>query len=236
MTDGDVAISGMVAIVSWTDGLTGRIMVRRSTDGGVSWRSATSIGTTTLIDRGGGRDGHVANSLAGARAYVSWMTGVPYGSPGISGLALRRSSDGGASFSPQQSIARLGLYNPPSIAAAGATMLLLYSLNDGTVKLARSTDGGATIRQVTLDPATAHRDADDVVISGSQARVTSHIGGRISIRKSSNGGRTWTASEVVFNGSSAFRANVILATGVTVVAWEGARTGNLDYVLARRSS
>jgi hypothetical protein len=232
MSDADVSMSGMVAVLAWTDTPTGRIMSRRSTDGGSTWRPAMSIGSTTYEDFYG-RDGSVTTAVTGDRAYVAWLSG-PSGS--TSGLVLRRSSNGGSSFAPQQTVARTGVVGGPSLAAAGQTMLLAYSLQDGTVELARSTDGGQTIRRATIAAATPHRYVEDVVIEGRQARLAYHLGGVITVHKSADGGASWSHPITASNGASSNRVNIVLAGSVTVLAWWFSPDLNTNNILARRSS
>lgn len=172
-------------------------------------------------------------AVAGGHAYVAWVvgTGTHY-----TGLALRRSNDDGASFSPKQTISTAALYGDPSLAAGGATMLLLYGLAGGAVKLARSTNGGATVTQSQVVGAATFRFPGDVAIVGSKARLTSNIAGAVSVRESADGGATWGAPDEASTGPTAWRVNVALAGTRTVVVHQ-ASTSFFDANLwARRSS
>jgi Neuraminidase (sialidase) len=115
-------------------------------------------------------------------------------------------------------------------------MLLLYGLPNGTVKLARSTNGGAALTQSIVASAATGRFAGDVAISGRKARLAYRQGGKIWTRSSTDGGATWAAADQAYSGMQVYGVNVVPAGTVTVIEFEPASSPFDTNVWARHSS
>lgn len=187
MGDGGVAVSGTRIFVAWTDRTNGKVLLRRSTNSGATFKPNQLIGTTTNPFLG--KDGELDVAASGARVYVVW---IPLSGKGI---ALRRSTDSGATWKPKQTISTAKVtFRGPVASASGQTLLVLYTLDTYAVKVARSANGGTSISSATVVPADSD-NGEDVLVSGSQARLTYKHFGNVTMRSSTNGGATWGAAE-----------------------------------------
>jgi hypothetical protein len=211
--DGDVAVVGTKVVVAWTDRSSGRILSRRSTDSGATFKPSQLIGTTTN-PAAAGKDGEVTVAAAGTKVYVVW---IPLGTKGI---ALRRSTDSGATWKPQQTVSSASDGFPgPSASASGLTLLVVYTLSTHVVKVARSANGGSSVASSTVYSGGDWMYGEDVLVSGSQARVSLSVNGQsdVSVRSSTNGGATWGPADIAT--SSGGTSNLSLAAGHTVVVY-----------------
>lgn len=228
---GSVALSGQRAIVAWTDVRSGKVLARRSTDGGVSWKPATLLGTT-VRPWFGGADGHVEVAPAGTNAYATWQPGKS--DTDAKGIVLRRSADGGASWKPTVTLTTTTTHrNGPAIAASGSTVLVLYTETSGTTtlpKIARSTDSGASFSRSAVPVAGAW--GFDVTIVGAQARVTFMDLHDMSLRSSSDRGKTWAATESLGKGSD---PNVTISPAATTVVLTLQSDATADAYSIRRT-
>ncbi|MFN8622816.1 MAG: sialidase family protein [Chloroflexota bacterium] len=228
---GSVAVSGTRAIAAWTDVRTGKVLARRSTDGGVSWKTATQLGIT-VRPWDGGADGHVEVALAGSKAYAAWQPGKS--DTDAKGIVVRRSLDSGASWKPIVTLTtRTTHINGPAIAASGSTVLVLYTETSGATtlpKIARSTDSGASFSRSAVPVAGFW--GFDVTIVGSQARVTFMDLHDMSLRSSSDRGKTWAATESLGKGSD---PNVTIAPAATTVVLTRYGDGPADMYSIRRT-
>jgi hypothetical protein len=208
-SDADLGVLGLRALVAWTDSTSGRILTRRSDDGGATWKPIVNI------------------------AYVAWIQGT---GNHYRGLMLRRSSDGGATFSPRQTVNAGDLAGAPSLSARSQTMLLLYGLPNGTIRLARSTNGGAALTQSSVAGATTGRYPGDVHVNGTKAGLAYRKGGKIWTRRSTDNGATWGLPDLAYNGQPVYTVNVVVNPAVTVIEFEPAASPFETNVWARRGS
>jgi len=131
--------SGRV-VVTWTDEVSARILLRVSTNNGASFGSTLTLGRTTnhpLRDHTLS-EGYPTLAAGKGVIYAAYATGP-------STLRLRRSTDGGAHWSKAVTLATNASGQAPSVAAAGATVLVGYAAvagKDSWAVLRRSTSKG----------------------------------------------------------------------------------------------
>ncbi|MCZ3387985.1 MAG: hypothetical protein LH645_02420 [Actinomycetia bacterium] len=85
-----VAASGTNSYVTYTNADTGKVVVRRSTDSGLSFLAAQTTGTTTRDD-GEGKAAWPINCVSGSNVAVVWL-------PGDGTIKLSLSENSGATF------------------------------------------------------------------------------------------------------------------------------------------
>jgi len=130
--------------LAWNDDLSGAIFVRRSTDGGATWSAALTLDTTTNDPSEGYLDAFPDVAVGTDAAYI-----VYYKTP--TSLRVRRSTNGGATWSTYKTLATNGSGFFPSVAAAGSSAVVGYAVASGgylyTVTR-RTADKGATWKAV----------------------------------------------------------------------------------------
>jgi hypothetical protein len=133
-----VATSRGKVVVAWTNALTGKVGVRASDDGGVTFNPRTDVARCT------NRPFLPGDDKIDAWATVAISDGAInlafYTSPNT--LKLRRSGDNGASWTPAVVLARNADGNQPSIARNGTRLLVGYA-----VELAGGADSYAAFRR-----------------------------------------------------------------------------------------
>ncbi len=119
-SDSEITIRGLTAVVAWNDRLTGKVRVRVSTDGGDTFNPASVLDTTA----------NLIGATAEARASVAIGSGVIYVSyiSDSHTLKLRRSTDGGVTWHPAQTISTqaTGLWGQ-DLAASGNTAVVAFA-------------------------------------------------------------------------------------------------------------
>lgn len=170
----------------------------RSTNG-TSWTTGKRLNPTNQ---------HAARlgiAAAGSRVYAVWASQTkidPMSATAPRVLYLRVNTNHGDSAA-WRSIVRLspttGRVDYPTVAASGSDVHVAWTDSvTGTVKLASSTDGGATFKTVSLGTTTAGTSANKtgipaVAVSGSTVIVVwlGNNSGAIKARVSTNRGKTW---------------------------------------------
>jgi hypothetical protein len=134
---------GRVA-VAWTNELTGKVSVRVSTDSGASFGPRKDIATSTnqpWVDFDDfAVDAFPAVAIAGGTVNVAYYTSLPV-------LKLRRSTDGGATWTPSVTLASNGNGFKPALVAGGTSLLVGYAVYTGTdiyTAYRRSTNKGGS--------------------------------------------------------------------------------------------
>ena len=170
----------------------------RSTNG-TSWTAGTRLNPTNQ---------HAARlgiAAAGSRVYAVWASQtkidpMPATAPRVLYLRVNTNHGDGAAWRP---IVRLssssGRIDYPTVAASGSDVHVAWTDSiTGAVKLASSTDGGATFRTLSLGTTGAGTTANKagipaVAVSGSTVIVVwlQNNSGAIRARVSTNRGRTW---------------------------------------------
>jgi hypothetical protein len=133
-----VAHSGSTVAVVWTDILNGRIWVRVSHDNGATFGVARRVATTANRPGAGVRDGQASIAAASGIIYVAYL-------PDRDSVAVRRSTDGGATWKPPRTFTTPRPQNQDAtdIAASGKKAVLLYTTAHGRIASRRTSDDGA---------------------------------------------------------------------------------------------
>jgi hypothetical protein len=175
-------------VLAWTDRSTGRVLVRRSSDAGATFLPIQRLGRTSVFESG------VKVAVSGERAYIVWepkhssrYAYLPHS------IVMRRSSDGGATWRPRQTSSNAnGRHETgPRISASGRVVLVLYTVEPVTKRLARSVDGGATFTTMPIDARLGSAWTADVAIDRAQARLALDNGLSWRVLGSADGGATW---------------------------------------------
>jgi hypothetical protein len=226
MGNASVAVTGQTVLVAWTDNRNGRVNMRRSVDGGNSFGGIKRLGTTNAWNVFGALEGQVHMAASGNRVVVAWYKTRGNGIYARD-IVINRSSDGGATFNaPQNVVTGLQQFDGPSIAVADNTVLILNATKPGKVRVLRSTNGGRTFSSRNLSGDTRTEDHTAIAVdpaNPSSVRVVWFAGGRIHLRRSHDGGATWTAREdtlVRVNRYYVAAPNVVVSGAKTVVGWQ----------------
>jgi hypothetical protein len=226
-----VAVSGRLVVAAWTDGRTGDVVLRRSTDGGVTFKPVITLGRATMLGgryEGRQRNGRVQVAIDGSNVYVAWHPGSVKTSKGLrpKGIRIRRSTDGGKTFkratNPITAVQRPGA---PSAVATDTGVLVLHTTNDGRVRLLRSVDHGRSFRSAALTGASGSTGEIDLAAAGMQVRAVWRTGTRVLLRRSGDGGSAWAPPEDTGADrrvESTMEPNVVLFGEKTAVAWSDA--------------
>lgn len=238
MGGGSVAVSGHTVLVAWSDTTNGHVNLRRSTDSGAHFGPIVQLGTTTADSAPASKDGQVHLAMSGTHAVATWFASrTAYEVP--SKLVMRRSSDSGASFHARQTLdPGTQDINGPSIAMSGQEVLIAHANKPGDVKVLRSTNGGQSFSSKTLSGTKDSWDLTDIAIDPANPRsvrlVWSHKG-TILMRRSSNGGVSWTATEDTKGRADPYSvvgANVAVSSSGTLVGWDSTtNNGTHGYTL-----
>jgi BNR repeat-like domain len=141
-----VAHSGSQVVVAWTNAVTGKVGVRVSDDGGTTFKPRSDLATSANEPHpglvGDPTEAWATVAISDGRINVAYHTSH-------STLKLRRSGDGGESWTAAVTLATNGVgLLPPSLASGGVKLLIGYTVqtSSGFVYAAhrRSADRGAT--------------------------------------------------------------------------------------------
>jgi hypothetical protein len=133
-----IAVSGSNVYVAWEDD-EGKVLVRRSTDNGNTWKTIDILSNTTFFSY----DPNIA--AVGSNVYVTWTEEHKETADTI----FRRSTDNGATWKSRINLSNTTSGNgssTPQIAASGSNVYVAWA-NAGAGPefwLTRSTDNGAT--------------------------------------------------------------------------------------------
>lgn len=192
------------------DGDVDRILVRRSPDGGTTWRATVKVPGSVfspVIARG-------ANGLV-------VLTSAPDPS-----VRVRISRDGGASFAKA---VRIGAYNPgpgcaydpgrTGIAISGKVVLVAHWKSPTRLILHRSTDRGRTwAPPVALRTGTQGQDTIGMAVAGSEVLLAFRSGADLLTRLSTDRGATWSPPTAFKAGGFGF--SLARADGAWRIAYQ----------------
>lgn len=232
--------AGSIVIVTWTNVSTGKVWLRRSTDGGVTFAAAAQVGTTTNLIEDGVREGFASVAFGTAITYLVLMPTWPT-------VVVRRSTDGGRTWGSPTTLATNASGWGPQIAATGSRALVSYASWDGkavTPAVRVTMDKGSHWAQPAPLAGTAAPDDFQPVIGVSptgwyaafESCTTTCATSRVVFRSSANG-TTWTTAEVVSTGSRTFNTPVgVVHAGVPVIVWYdiGGSPTESDVLLRRK--
>jgi hypothetical protein len=210
-------------VVTWTDDATGQVWVRRSGDGGTTWSTAALLTTTTNHPYG--------DAFFDAFPDVAAGTGIFYIAYYATSASLRvkRSTNGGATWTTATTIATNGSGWLPDVAAAGSSAVVGYAVPTSTAQYAairRTADKGATWKTVVkLTPTTAAVAFQPVVAYGGSAwRVlyerclTTSCASSAVYYRGSTTGTTWTAAQKVSTTTRPYATPTGLGYSTRVIA------------------
>ena len=139
-------------VIAWTDRASGHVRVRRSTNGGDSFRDATTVASSDMsIDCSNPKvvDGLVGLAAAGSTVYVAWSD-ASGGACIASRVRIRTSHDNGRTWGKPHLVTGTSSFGWPELAALYDRLLVTLQRPDGSLLLARSTDSGKTFQQQIL--------------------------------------------------------------------------------------
>jgi hypothetical protein len=222
-----LSIAGDTLIAAWTDRTTGRVLLRRSGNGGESFGAAKLVGRTHLsIDcQEEVLDGLVGLASTGSTVHVAWSD-AKAGSCLSNRLLVRTSRNAGVSFRDARVASEQRTYGWPELTARKELLLIGLQKPDGSIVIVRSADGAQTFTERLLRPAEDRAlGAADLLLTGTATAWlvyadVAYVGNdvkasKVVFRSSTNGGRTWTAGENVVGFATRLReaTNIAAAQG-----------------------
>lgn len=190
--------------VTWTDSATGSVRLRRSVDGGATFLGATALGKTTMKPFGD-------SGLLEARSVVAAGSGALYAAfhTTATTLVVRRSFDGGATWTAATPLSTTATWNAPDLVASGSAAMLAYDVwvnQHQYVVVRATTDKGSHWNgPIPASPTTGNPAFGvQLGVHGGVWRLTfiqsldaTYTKGAIHYRQSANTGTTWTAPQKV---------------------------------------
>ena len=185
---------------TWTEQDTGKILVRTSTDGGVTWSARRSLGITTNRPNAPApaRDGFPVVAIGSGVTYVAYYTDFDT-------LKVRRSFDGAVTWTTAATVTDTGNGFATDLAAAGSRAIVGYTTTtaiDSWTTYRRTADKGATWTAAralappsgfqSFEPSLAVRSSTWLV-TFTQCRSESCDVSSVYLRESTDGGATWTS-------------------------------------------
>ncbi len=230
-----LAASGATVLATWTDSVSGSIVVRRSTNRGVTWGAATSLGTSTLKDA----DGFWADpsiAISGSRVIAAWRSG--------SGVARARlSTDGGATWGPSVQLASTATSTVGTAALGDRVATTWAEGRTVRVKTWKAGVAGATRTATVLPdasyqyafaPTVALRGTSSVAVAITGLQVGSQTTSQLLWVESADGALWFDRQAVGASTTSTRRSNVWpsvvwAASGSRYVLWNGWTTNTTNY-------
>lgn len=241
-----VAINGLAVVAEWTYDLLGTTYAQAvySTNGGAAWSKPTSVpgggGTPYLSDAGSNAD-KPSLAASDSNAVAVWRRNNV--------VQVARSSSGGAAWSDPTGVPT-GLTAPAlsgsgqtidyvEVAASGSVAVAVWTRN-GTVQVARSSDGGDTWTSPTGVPggmsppnlSGSSATFAEVAVSGTTAVAVWVRNNTVEVAYSSDGGDTWSGPTTAPDGAT---APAISAGGQSITAPEVSVDGSAVIVVWSRS-
>ncbi len=229
-----VATNGSSITVVWRDSLDGSIQESHSSDAGENWSSPQILAAP-------GSDPGEPAVVASAGAFtVAWRTALS-----DTQIVVSRSTNGGTTWSTPTPISGVADFvNQPRLAQSGALIVAMWSSETAGVSAfqsARSSDGGltwSTPRDIAGITSGVVAFSQAIVLDGenasavwveAQANVVVIV-----VSQSTNGGHTWSATQVLSDANT-YAANpaVAVAGGTAAVAWDSAGENVIPSIFAR---
>jgi hypothetical protein len=140
-------------------------------------------------------------------------------------LWLRRSADGGRSFSEKLSVRTDRPARAPSLALHGKTVYLAWTVGDdpgADIRVAKSTDGAATFAApIIVEKTKAYSDAPKIAVDGQGVlHLAYNEGRRVRYTRSSDGGARFAPPRDLSDGDGGFPALSLDGKGNIYVLWE----------------
>jgi hypothetical protein len=227
------------AVVIWQRGST--VYQRRTVDDGATWLARTTLAT------GVGPGVSVAGS--GAAVHIAYTKRVVCSSSGAIAwrLMVRRSTDGGAGWRTARALTS-GCAGASDQAVArhanGQVSVAWTTYATGAIRVRTSNDGGATFgAAVTAARATDREPGGQPFYRGNVAlgigsRGTTYLAyanarDELSIRRSRDAGRTWSAATRIAAHASAEEVEILARGASAIVAYTRSANGRAEAVYRR---
>jgi len=235
-----LAVNGNIVAVVWERRCQPAITFRGSTNGGATFGPLIGLSAPT---QAGGEQPLVA--VNGSNIYVTWHEAAIAGQFDI---FYRRSTDGGTTFEPFQSLSGTGQAGPPtSIAVSGANVYVVWPDTDGEVFFRRSTDQGSTFQAIQNLSAVDGPVSipSQVVANGSNVYVAWNkpapwiSPSEVLFRSSPDGGTTWSpaldqpATNLSATPGTSVQQQVAVSGGNIYAVWADSTSGNSDIFFRR---
>lgn len=222
------------AVAAWQRGTN--VYLRRTADGGKTWATVQTVATGAMA---------WAASALGQQVDVAYIRRIVTDGSVAFRLYYRRSTNGGASWStsvPLTSAASRIADVDVTRGSAGKVVVAWTGLTTGKLYTRRSTDGGTTFSAARYVTKTANWEPGAYVSYRSDPKVTLGTGvlyiaytskhDTVVIRRSTDGGVTWSATSLVTTANSGDYA--ILADGSrAIIAYTSTFTGPMKAVTRR---
>jgi hypothetical protein len=231
-----VAIARGAVFVAWTHRSSSSIRVRRSTNGGRSFGSATTLGTSHLsISCGSSRpvDGLVGLAAAGRTVHVAWSQARP-GECIARSAWIRTSVDRGGQWRPARQITSTPSFGWPELTAFGTRIAVSLQRPNGTLLVATSRNSGGSFGQRSFTaPSGWEVGAGDVtlmdgnrlwvVFPSLRYRGNEILASRLRFAASPDAGRSWQRSVTILPEASRLRhvPNLVALSNRPVVVYQG---------------
>jgi hypothetical protein len=215
------------------------IWVRRTTDGGNSWKTRTRVSTW-----GVGCAERATLAARGSRVDVVWQEGEHWPCP----LYYRRSLNGGATFKRRIRLSRTGEWPGASrVAHSGSTVAVVWTdQRNGRIWTRVSDDNGATFGTARRVATTANeprvREGMASIAAAGGIIYVAYLpdGYSVAVRRSTDGGATWKAPRTFSTPPPINSLEVdIAASGTRAVLLYAAWSGTSDFqrwIASRRTS
>ena len=202
----------------------GDILFARSEDGGATFSAPLNLSDSRAgdgkgrIDKDRWHNGSLDLVASGITLYAAWTEYE-------GALWVRRSSDGGKSFSQRLRIDDPKPARAPSLAVHGNTIYLAWTVGDdesADIRVAMSSNGGASFAApVVVERSKGYSDAPKLAVD---ARGTVHLvyaeNKRILYSRSSGGARSFERPRDISGRDASFPALSMDAKGNLYVLWE----------------
>jgi hypothetical protein len=212
------------------------VYIRRTTDGGKTWATVQTVASGAVT---------WAVSALGQQVDVAYVRRIVTAGSAVSRLYYRRSTNGGTTWSaavPLTSASSRIADVDVTRGAAGKVVVAWTGLTTGKLYTRRSTDGGATFSAARYVAKTANWEPGAYISYRSDPKIALGTGvmyiaytsnrDRVVIRRSTDGGVTWSAMSLVTTANSGDYA--ILADGSrAIVAYTSTFTGPMKAVTRR---
>jgi hypothetical protein len=225
-----IALSGSTLFLVWENDIPNNteIYFKKSMDAGATWQPAKKLTNKSIYSIS------PAIAVSGRTIYLVWNK--------LGELYFRKSSDGGATWQSAQRITNnSGNSIVPTIEVNGLTVYLAwadYTPGNGEIYFGKSSDGGATWQPAArLTDNSGESFAPRLAISGAgvylvwQDKTPGNY--EIYLRKSTDGGATWKASQRLTKTPGYSGYSKIAVTGSSIfIVWSDTPPGrNSDIYL-----
>lgn len=223
------------ALMVWRRGTA--LLARRTTDGGRTWLPVRTLATSVGLGASAAAvEGRV--DVVYAREGTCAATGAP-----ASRIYYRRSSDGGVTWTAPLALTSScsETYQPDVARAAdGQVSVAWVGAYTGRILVRTSRDGGATFGAAVQAASTANRSGDtcascrpiyladpDIAIGGGGITYLAYTSGfdRISLRRSTNRGVSWSAPRVLTTVAGSPFVQIVAAGSQALIGYRTSTPG-----------